>query len=105
MLECKRFAIGALGFSSIILGGASAAFASESATNVGESLAKMATCAITERDDGKSTYAMFFLAGYESNGTAYYRTISAPIFELTVRPDKSVDSTANPCKSELKFLD
>lgn len=105
MLECKRFAIGVPGFFAIILGSASGAFASETATNVDESLAKMATCAITQHDDGKSTYAMFYLAGYESDGTAFYRTISAPIFELSVRPDKSVDSSANPCKSELKFVD
>lgn len=65
--------------------------------------AKTVSCALTESNNGVTTYAVFYLAGFNSDGTSYYRTISAPIFELTVLADKTVESAANPCKSPLEF--
>jgi hypothetical protein len=65
--------------------------------------AKTATCVLSVSDNGVTNYAVFYLAGYGSDGSSYYRTISAPIYELTVKPDGSVGSGANPCKETPEF--
>ena len=64
---------------------------------------KTATCVISEGANDTKNYAVFYLAGFGTDGSSYYRTISAPIFELTVKSDGSVESNANPCKDEAEF--
>ena len=64
---------------------------------------KTATCMISEDSTGTKNYAVFYLSGFGSDGSAYHRTISAPIFELTVKSDGSIDSNASPCKDEAQF--
>lgn len=89
----------------LVLSTVSGAVADQHAKAVPDGVAKMASCVISEGDDGSKNHAVFYLAGFDSDGTAFYRTISAPIFELTIRPDKSVESAANPCKGDLVFQD
>lgn len=72
-------------------------FAANSSTN---DPPKTATCVISEgANDTKNKYA-FYLAGFETGGSAYCRTISAPIFELTVKSDGSVELNTYPCKDD-----
>jgi hypothetical protein len=65
--------------------------------------AKTATCVLSVDGNSVTNYAVFYLAGFGSDGSSYYRTISAPIYELTVKPDSSVESNANPCKGPPEF--
>lgn len=66
-------------------------------------IAKTATCVLNTTDSGVTNYAVFYLAGYGSDGSSYYRTISAPIYELSVKPDGTVESNPNPCSDPPEF--
>jgi len=66
---------------------------------------KMVTCVVPERDGRPEATWLWYLAAHEADGTAYYRTISAQLNEIIVKPDGTIESMANPCDGALTFIE
>ncbi len=66
-------------------------------------LAPTLTCEVTPKNN-KRSMMVFHLSGYDEDGTSYYRAITSNVIELTIKPDGTIESQANPCIGEIAFF-
>lgn len=66
---------------------------------------RTATCLYQSPTGEKESQIVLYLSAFDSDGTAFYRALTAPPLEIKVLPDGKIATDPNPCRSELTFKD